>query len=109
MKQNLLLIFIFALSLFSVEAQTKTILDQRQAVALAERFVAENGYTDKRFVKKKKLFLETGEKRSDIKNILAARFDSIVSRADFAIIKEAEGQSVWSVQFRLMEQDYVKI
>jgi hypothetical protein len=107
MKRILLLTFIVGLSLVSSAAQKNIVLAQKQAVALAEKFVAENGYTDKRPVQKR-LSLETGEKRSDIKNILAARFDSIEAWAVFAVIKEVDGQPVWSVQFRLVEQNHEK-
>lgn len=108
MKRILFLTFIFYLLTIPVLSQSKIILNQKQAVAVAEKFVAENGYTDKRPIKKKSLFLETGEKISDIKKIIASRFDLIESWATFAVIKEVDGESVWSVLFLFIQQDYEK-
>jgi len=45
------------------------------------------------------LYLEEGDNASDLKNILAARFNSIESKAMIALIKEIDGQSFWSIWF----------
>gem|GEM_PF-6588371 len=108
MKPVLLPPIIFILLVTSVLAQRKVVLNQEQAVAFAEKFAAENGYTAQKPIKRKKLFLEDGEKFSDITNIIARRSNSIEPRAVFALTKEVNGQSVWSVWFLFIEQDYEK-
>jgi len=85
-------------------AQNKTTLNQKQAVEIAERFVALNGYTETPAKRTANLYLEEGEKASNLKNILSARVNSIESRAVIALIKEVDGQSFWSVQFLFREE-----
>ena len=88
-----------------VVAQSKKVLNQKLAVELAENFVSQHGYTDKPASgDTRRLYLERGERIADIQNILAARSDSIMSRAVIALIKEVDGQSVWSVQFLFVKQ-----
>jgi hypothetical protein len=108
MKKVLLLPIIFALFLIPALAQNNVVFNQEQAVAVAEKFVAKNGYTDKTPIEKKKLFLERGEKISDINKIISTRYNLIESQPVIALIKDAGGQSVWSVQFLFIKQDYKK-
>jgi len=91
--------FLFESNIFDVLAQNKTTLNQKQAVEIAEKFVAVNGYTETPVSRNAKLYFEEGENVSNLKNILAARLGSIGSRAVIEFVKELEGQSFWSVQF----------
>ncbi len=96
--------FLFESGSFTVFAQDRVTLNQKQAVEIAENFVVANGYTETPASRNTKLYLEEGENASDLKNILAARFDSIESKPLIALIKEVDGQSFWSVQFLFREE-----
>ncbi len=85
-------------------AQNKTTLNQKQAVEIAEKFVAANGYTETLASRTANLYLEEGEGASNLKNILAARFNSIETRAVFALVQEVDGQSFWVVRFLFREE-----
>ncbi len=65
--------FLFESNIFDVLAQNKTTLNQKQAIEIAEKFVAVNGYTETPVSRNAKLYLEEGENVSNLKNILAAR------------------------------------
>lgn len=91
-------------SSITVFSQNKTTLNQKQAVEIAEEFVAANGYTETPASKRANLYLEEDENASDLKNILAARLNSIQPRAMIALIKEVDGKSFWSVQFLFRDE-----
>jgi hypothetical protein len=103
MKNITFLIIVLTVLLSSVYSQQTTILNQKQAVALAENFVVENGYTDKP-PDTKKIILEKGEKQNNLKQILAKRLGSIESSPIIAYVKNINGQSVWLVRFLMNEQ-----
>jgi hypothetical protein len=96
--------FWFQSSSVTVFAQNKTTLNQKQAVEIAEKFIAANGYTEKSVSRSANLYLEEGENASDLRNILAARLESIESRAVFALVQEVDGQSFWVVRFLFREE-----
>lgn len=96
MKQILVLPIIFALFLMPVLAQNRIVLNQRQAVAVAEKFVAKNGYTD------------NSMGITDVIKGKQRNLNLIEPQAVIAFIKKVGEQSVWSVQFLLKEQDYEK-
>lgn len=85
-------------------AQNKTTLNQKQAVEIAEKFVSANGFAETPASRNANLYLEEGENASDLKNILAARFNSIESKPMIALVKEVDGQSFWSVWFLFREE-----
>lgn len=99
MKYALLLIIVFFLLYVPAPAQKSIVRDQKQVVEIAEKFVAENGYTNKTQIKRKKLLLEYGEKISDINNIVVSRFNLIQPYPVIALIKKIGEKSFWSVQF----------
>jgi len=110
----LLLAFLFG-NLFAstnvlVFAQNKLILNQKQAIEIAESFVLINGYTEMPASRNAKLYLEEGENASDLKNILAARLKSIESKPIFALVEENNGDSFWIVRFlftkEIVESDF---
>ncbi len=91
--------FSFEANCLTIHAQTKTPLEPKQAVEIAEKFVVANGYTETSVNRTENLYLEEDENASDLKNILAARLGSIESNAVFAAVKEQDGETFWSIQF----------
>lgn len=112
LSKQILLIVIFAFPInflfqsngSTIYAQTQIAINQKQAVEIAERFIAENGYTKQSVNRNSNLYLEEGEKASDLKNILATRLNSIEPKAMYALIKEIDEQSVWVVWFLFREE-----
>ena len=73
-------------------------LTQSEAVALAERFIAENGYTDLP-PDKTKLSYETIEWESNVDLMLKQRHNTLERRA-YGVRRGGKGESGWTVAFR---------
>lgn len=95
MKQFFLLLLIFVLFFIPALAQRGIVLNQKQAVSIAEKFVSENGYTDNSPMG---LISFVGNRKRNL--------NLIQRQAVVAFIKKVGGQSIWSIQFLLTEQDY---
>jgi hypothetical protein len=74
-------------------------LTESEAVALAEQFIAQNGYTDLP-PDKNKLFYETIEWESNIDLMLQERHDTLERRAYGVHEGRKGGESGWTVVFR---------
>ena len=96
------LICISILLLFSsavVLPAQKRELSEKEAVRLAEEFVAQNGYTDLR-ADKSKLADETIEWKSNIDDMLRQRHDTLAQKA-YGIVHGRKGGALgWTVVFR---------
>ncbi len=88
------------LLLVVVVAQSKKgQLSQSEAIALAERFIAENGYTDLP-PDKTKLSYETIEWESNVDKMLEQRHDTLERRA-YGVLSGRKGDAAgWTVVFR---------
>lgn len=73
-------------------------LTESEAVALAEQFIAVNGYTDLP-PDKSKLAYESTEWESDVDNMLKSRHDTLERRA-YAVLRNGRGSLGWTVVFR---------
>jgi hypothetical protein len=74
-------------------------LTQAEAVALAEQFIAQNGYTDL-MPDKTKLSYETIERESNVDRMLQERHGTLERRA-YGIVRGRKGGSAgWTVVFR---------
>jgi hypothetical protein len=86
--------------LVAVVAQSQTRrLTESEAVALAEQFIAQNGYTDLP-PDKNKLFYETIEWESNIDLMLQERHDTLERRAYGVHEGRKGGEPGWTVVFR---------
>jgi hypothetical protein len=75
-------------------------LDEKMAIAAAEKFIADNGYTDLPPMKDKSgLAHESIEWTNDVDELLKQRHDSLERKA-FAISKHGRTGSGWTVGFR---------
>jgi len=90
---------LFVLTNIFVIAQDKLILNQKQAIEIAESFVLLNGYTEIPASRNAKLYLEEGENASDLKSIFAVRLNSIEPKPVFALVEENNEDSFWIVRF----------
>ena len=96
------LICILILLLFSVAVvlpAKKQELSEKEAVRLAEKFIAQNGYTDLR-PDKSKLAYETIEWESNIDDMLRQRHDTLERKAYGIVHGRKDGSPGWTVVFR---------
>jgi len=85
-------------------AQKRGALTQSEAVALAERFIAENGYTDLP-PDKTKLFYESIEWESNVDKLLEQRHDTLERRAYGFRSGRKGGEPGWTIVFRYKYAD----
>ena len=74
-----------------------TKMNEAEVVAIAERFVSQQGYTDKP-ADKSQLVRESLERSSDVEKILASRHDTLLPKA-FGIVPAGKS-SAWLVIFQ---------
>jgi hypothetical protein len=87
------------LSVVIVAQSQKGQLTQSEAIALAERFIAENGYTDLS-PDKTKLSYETIEWESNVDKMLEQRHDTLERRAYGVVSRRKGGEPGWTIVFR---------
>jgi hypothetical protein len=87
------------LSVTALGQTQKRRFTQSQAIAFAERFIAQNGYRDLP-PDKKQLSYETIELESNIDEMLRQRHDILERRANGFVRERKSGERGWTVVFR---------
>jgi hypothetical protein len=90
---------LFVLLVAGVAYSQKRRLTQTEAVAFAEQFIAQNGYTDMP-PDKTKLSYETIEWESNVDRMLEERHDTLQRRAYGVVRSRKGGDPGWTIVFR---------
>jgi hypothetical protein len=96
LRTGVLILLLFSVAVVAYSRKRR--LTQREAVALAEQFVAQNGYTDLP-PDKTKLSYETIEWQRDVERMLQQRHDTLERHAYGILRGRKGGESGWTIVF----------